>query len=315
MPPVDVDLTKPEAASAHDAALAGLDRLELPLARPRPLALRAWSATWPKVAAVGLFILFWQSVVWLEWKPEYVLPGPGTVWDQLREDLGTSELWEAVRNTMRRALLGFLVALAIGGGLGILVSRIRLLRVAVGSLITGLQTMPSIAWFPLALLLFGLDDSAIYFVVVIGAAPSIANGIISGIDNVPPQLLRVGRSIGAGTVALYRDVIVPAAMPSVIAGLKQGWAFSWRSLMAGELLVIIPGQQSVGLRLSFARELSNTEEVIAMMIVILAIGIVVDSVFSAAERRVLRRRGLLVDTPERKTAKLLNRRELISAPF
>jgi NitT/TauT family transport system permease protein len=219
---------------------------------------------------------------------------------------------------MRRAAIGFAVSLVIGGLVGIAVTRVRVLRVGIGSMITGLQTMPSVAWFPLALLLFKLSESAILFVVVLGAAPSIANGIISGIDNVPPHLVRVGRSIGAKGVALYRDVILPAALPSVIAGLKQGWAFSWRSLMAGELLAIIPGKQSVGTRMQFAREFSDADGLIATMILILVIGIIVDAVFfSTVERWVLRRRGLLVERNdfEARSTRLVNRRALAGAAF
>jgi NitT/TauT family transport system permease protein len=194
---------------------------------------------------------------------------------------------------MRRAVFGFLVSIVIGGAVGLAVSASRLVRTAIGSLITGLQTMPSIAWFPLAILLFGLSESAINFVVVLGAAPSIANGVIGGIDSVPPLLRRVGRSMGAKSVGLYRDFVLPAAMPSVVSGLKQGWAFAWRSLMAGELLVVIPGTQTIGTRLQFARELSDATGVIATMAVILVIGILVDTlVFSRLERHVLRRRGL-----------------------
>jgi NitT/TauT family transport system permease protein len=152
--------------------------------------------------------------------------------------------------------------------------------------------MPSIAWFPLSILIFGLTEQSILFVVVLGAAPSIANGIISGIDGVPPMYQRLGANLGAGNVAMYRDFVIPAAMPGVIAGLKQGWAFSWRSLMAGELLVIIPGTQSIGTRLSFAREFSDSEGLIATMIVILVIGLLVDAIFGRIERGVLRRRGL-----------------------
>ena len=180
----------------------------------------------------------------------------------------------------------------IGGAIGIAVSRSHVLRLAIGSLITGLQTMPSIAWFPLAILVFGLTEKSIMFVVVLGAAPSIANGIISGIDGVPPMYHRLGANLGAGSVSMYRDIVVPAAMPAVIAGLKQGWAFSWRSLMAGELLVIIPGTQSIGTRLQFAREFSDAEGLMATMVVILVIGLIVDAVFGRAERSVLRRRGL-----------------------
>ena len=300
-------------ASEIDRELDGLDRLEIPVTPPRPLAARLWGGLWPKAAAIGLVLLIWQVAVWSEWRPEYLLPSPGAVLRRLRDDIGTADLWEAVYHTMRRAVVGFLIATVIGGVIGLAVSASRVVRTAIGSMITGLQTMPSIAWFPLAILLFGLEDSAIYFVVVLGAAPSIANGLIGGVDAMPPLLRRVGRSMGASRTGLYRDFVVPAAMPSVVAGLKQGWAFAWRSLMAGELLVVIPGTQTVGTRLSFARELVDAEGVIATMIVILVIGILVDSlVFSRLERRVLRRRGLGAqqEPPE---SKLLRRREQIAA--
>jgi NitT/TauT family transport system permease protein len=150
-----------------------------------------------------------------------------------------------------------------------------------------------VAWFPLALLLFRVSEAAIFFVVVLGAAPSIANGLINGVDQVPPTLLRAGRVLGARGVALWRHVIMPAALPSFIGGLKQGWAFSWRSLMAGELLVIVPGEKSIGFLLQQNRDLNNSAGLLAVMILILVIGIVVDSVFfGAAERRIRRRWGL-----------------------
>jgi NitT/TauT family transport system permease protein len=276
-----------------DQELAGLDHLEVVEVERAPLAARLWTATWPKLLAVALVVAFWQFAVWREWKPEFVLPSPRTVWGVFWDDLFTADLWEAVANTMRRAVLGFGLALLIGGVIGLAVTRSRLLRSAVGSLITGLQTMPSIAWFPFAILVFGLTDASIMFVVVLGAAPSIANGIIGGVDAVPPLLRRLGTSMGAGTVSLYRDFVVPAAMPSVVGGLKQGWAFSWRSLMAGELLVLIPGVPTLGGRLQFAREFSDAPSMMATMIVILIIGILVDAlVFGRIERRVLSRRGL-----------------------
>jgi NitT/TauT family transport system permease protein len=196
--------------------------------------------------------------------------------------------------TLRRAAVGYGLAVIVGGVIGILVVRSQTLRAAVGSLITGLQTMPSIAWFPLAILLFQLSETAILFVVVLGAAPAIANGLISGVDHVPPLLLRAGRVLGATGLANYRHVILPAALPASVAGLKQGWAFAWRSLMAGELLVLIPGQTSVGAQLQFSREFSDAAGLMAMMIVILLIGIVVDvAVFSSLERSIRTRRGLV----------------------
>ncbi len=177
--------------------------------------------------------------------------------------------------------------------IGLAVSRFKSLRTAVGSLITGLQTMPSIAWFPLALLLFRLSEAAIMFVVVIGAAPSIANGLISGIDHVPPLWTRAGRVLGARGLNEYRFVILPAALPSFLTGLKQGWAFAWRSLMAGELLVIIANQPSIGSRLQFEREFADSAGLMSVMLLILVLGVAVDAIaFSTLERTVRRRRGL-----------------------
>jgi NitT/TauT family transport system permease protein len=263
---------------------------------PKPVTLQAklWAATWPKLLAVGIAVGVWQLVVWSGWKPEFLLPGPGETFGRLWEEMTASDgrLWEALATTIRRGVFGFLIALVIGSALGIAVSRWRVLRAGIGSMITGLQTMPSVAWFPLALLLFGLTESAITFVIVLGAAPSIANGIISGIDEVPPNLLRAGHMLGARGVDRYRYIILPAALPSYVAGLKQGWAFSWRSLLAGELLVKVPGVMAIGSDMNDARNFGQSDLVIALMIVILIIGMVVDSIFTAITNRVRRSRGL-----------------------
>ena len=274
--------------------IAGLDVLEV-AADDRPsFARRAFDATWPKVMAVGLALLVWQSVVWLGIKEDWQLAPPSKVFPVLWEQLGDGTIWTALGITMTRALGGFALALVIGVGLGMAVANSKILRSAVGSMITGLSTMPSVAWFPLALLLFGQDETAIRFVVVLGAAPSIANGLISGVDQVPPILLRAGRVLGARGMAAWRHVVLPAAFPPFLSGLKQGWAFSWRSLMAGELLVIIRGQQSVGFLLDYARQLNDGEKMLAAMVVILAIGIVVDALlFGSVERWTRRRWGLL----------------------
>jgi NitT/TauT family transport system permease protein len=279
-----------------DRELAGLDALEFDDPSERSLAQRAWSALWPKLAAVAIALFLWQCVVWSGWKPDFVLPGPRQVLPELGEIVRTSTFWHAVGTTMRRALTGFALALVIGSMVGAAVVRVRVLRTAVGSMITGLQTMPSIVWFPLAIVLFQLSESAILFVVVLGAAPSIANGLINGVDHVPPILIRAGNVLGARGLSLMRSVILPAALPSYVAGLKQGWAFAWRSLMAGELLVIIGSKPSLGVRLDYAQTLNDYVLLIAYMIVILVIGIVVDAVFGAADRRVRARRGLLTNT-------------------
>ena len=277
-----------------DRELAGLDHLETVLP-PRPSrAARVWAAAWPKLLAVAVALIVWQLVVWSGWKPEYVLPGPRKVWDSFVENFSTN--MDAAWTTLQRGFKGFAFALVIGTIVGALVARNRVLRSAVGSLITGLQTMPSVAWFPLAILLFQLGEGAIFFVVVLGAAPSIANGLISGIDHIQPILLRAGTVLGARRWKLFRHVILPAALPSFVAGLKQGWAFAWRSLLAGELIVLIPGQFSLGQQLDANRQLSDSAGVIAVMIVILVIGILVDALLFGTAERAIRRRYGLVDT-------------------
>ena len=293
MPTRDSPPNLDERDARLDAELAGLDALELAGQSHRPLAARVWSSMWPKLAALAIGLGVWQAVVWSGWKPPYVLPGPVKVFKALGDEASSGDLWAALRTTGRRAAVGFSLSLGIGVLVGAAVSQVRLLRAAVGSFITGLQTMPSIAWFPLALVLFQQSEGAIFFVVVLGAAPSVANGLISGVDNLPPLLLRAGRSMGAGRLALFRHVVLPGALPSFVGGIKQGWAFAWRSLMAGELLVIIANKRSIGERLEFSRQFTDYPALIAYMVVILAIGITLDAlVFGAAERAIQRRWGL-----------------------
>ncbi|MGK5679114.1 ABC transporter permease [Actinoplanes sp. URMC 104] len=288
-PVVDRPGVDPEAAE-----VAGLDALELePKRQKGTLGRRIWKSTWPKVLAIAIVLLVWQIAVWSEWKPIYVLPSPSTVFTDLGNVITTGDFWDGVRVTMTRAFTGFLLAVVIGTVIGALVSQFAPLRAAIGSLITGLQTMPSIMWFPLAILLFQLSESAILFVVVLGAAPSVANGLISGIDYVPRTWLRVGQVLGMRGFAKYRHLILPASLPSFISGLKQGWAFSWRSLMAGELLVIVPGALSIGVRMQQARDLSDSSLVICYIIVVLVIGILIDVLFNAADNALRRRWGLL----------------------
>jgi NitT/TauT family transport system permease protein len=284
-PPVDLDL---------DQDLAGLDALEVAATSETPRGRRLWQVTWPKLAALALGAGLWQAVVWSGWKPEYVLPGPGAVFADLWGLVADGTVTEAAAITLRRAAVGYAIAVVIGTVVGSLVARIQPLRAAVGSLITGVQTMPSIAWFPLAILIFKISEQAILFVVVLGAAPAIANGLITGADHIPPILLRAGRVLGARGFAAYRHVMLPASLPAFVGGLKQGWAFAWRSLMAGELIVIVAGKPSVGSLLQNYRNLNNAEGLMAMMIVILAIGIAIDTLlFGSLDRAIRRRWGLL----------------------
>jgi NitT/TauT family transport system permease protein len=288
----DPNGTVPPVTTGIQRQIAGLDALEMAARSRHGVLRRAWASTWPVLAAVAIAVAVWELVVLSGWKPTYVLPGPGDVFPQLWKDVGEGAFWSGLGLTMRRAVIGFALAILVGVLIGAVVSRVRFLRVAFGSLITGLQTMPSIAWFPLAILLFQLSESAILFVIVIGAAPSIANGLIAGVDYTPPILLRAGKILGLRGLALYRHLILPASLPAFVTGLKQGWAFAWRSLMAGELLVIIGHHASLGVRLEYARENIDAPDMIATMIVILVIGIVIDRLFSAADRTLRARRGL-----------------------
>jgi len=284
----------PEPKGGLEKEFAGLDALHSEEVPTTGKLRRAWSKIWPPLAAVAVALIAWQAVVLTGWKSEYALPAPLTVLRELGEMFASGEIFGSVAATLKRAALGYSFSLLIGGAIGLAVSQSKVLRAAVGSLITGLQTMPSIAWFPLAVLLFQLSEGAIFFVVVLGAAPSVANGLINGIDHVPPVLLRAGKVLGARGLAAYRYVIIPAALPSFVGGLKQAWAFSWRSLMAAELLANIGFPRPLGVQLQYARDFSDAPAVIATMIVILVIGIVVDSlVFGTLTKSIRRRYGLI----------------------
>jgi len=276
------------------ADIAGVDAVETAPRPSRRFPLqRVWDGLWPKVAAAALMIAAWQIVVWSGWKPDYVLPGPGPVFQRLAQDFGNVNFDLGIAITLRRALVGYAIAVAIGSAAGILVARVAVLRKAIGSAILGLQSMPSIAWFPLAILLFGLNETAIFFVVILGAAPAIAGGLLSGVDHVQPILVRVGHVMGARGLSLYRHVILPAALPSFVGGLKQGWAFAWRSLMAGEIIGIVGHQISLGQQIQFARDFSDAEQLLAIIVVIFVIGVVIDSLFGILDKGIRRRWGLL----------------------
>jgi NitT/TauT family transport system permease protein len=283
-----------ESVPKYAERLAYLESLEVESQadqRSHRLTARFWTGLWPVGLAIILVLAIWQVIHLAGWKKQ-IFPGPGTTLANLGDQLKTGLLWHAIGTTAYRAVLGFALAVLIGGVIGALVSRIRPLRAAVGSLITGLQTMPSIAWFPFAIILFGINTSAILFVIILGAAPSIANGLIAGVDYTPPLLLKAGAMMGLRRLSLYRHLILPASLPALVAGLRQGWSFCWRSLMAGELLVIIAGQPSLGVLLSTDQDQADIASAASIMIVILVLGILVHSLFSMADRGIRRRWGL-----------------------
>ena len=275
----------------------GLDALDPPAVGRRPWGRRVAAAVLPPLVAAVLVLVVWQLLIWAEVKDRATFPSPADVaaalWDQWQQ--GT--LQEAVWLSLSRGALGFAFSVLIGTPLGLVVARVRVLRTALAPVLSGLQSLPSVAWVPAGILWFGLSPATVYFVVLLGAVPSIANGTISGIDQVPPIYLRVGRVLGARGLAAARYVIMPAALPGYVGGLKQGWAFAWRSLMAAELITQSPRLGTgLGQLLDTGRQLFDVSLVFGMIIAILVVGVAVDRlVFSPLERGVLRRRGLLVD--------------------
>lgn len=273
----------------------GLDALELGPAEPHtPWWRKAVDGGLPAVGGLLVLLGIWLLVVATR-HPDN-LPSPSAVAGAFTDNWDQGRIQQAAGTSLERGGLGFVFSVVIGTPLGLLLSQVRPLRQAFGPIITGLQSMPSVAWVPLAILWFSLSEGTIYFVILMGAIPSIVNGTISGIDQVPPLFSRVGHVLGARGTALARHVLLPAALPGYIGGLKQGWAFSWRSLMAAELIVT-SSQFGLGLGqlLDQSRQLFDIPGVIAGIITILVVGLAVDLlVFSPVERAVLKRRGLLV---------------------
>ncbi len=197
----------------------------------------------------------------------------------------------AIAISLRRLAIGYVISLAVGIPLGLLLGRVRLVQDTVGSVVLGLQALPSICWLPLALLWFGLSERAILFVVVMGAMLSLSLATADGVRNTSPLYLRAALTLGARGWQLYPTVILPAALPAIVSGMKIGWSFAWRSLMAGELLYVSLG---LGQLLTMGRELNDMSQVIAVMFIIIALGLLVDrALFASIERRLRERWGLL----------------------
>jgi NitT/TauT family transport system permease protein len=276
---------------------AGLDALETVQHARTPLRQTVREKVLPPAGAVLLVLVVWQGLVSLGVVDDPAkLPAPSGVWSVLRDAWLEGELLGYIWTSVSRGLLGFLFALAIGTPLGLVVARVRFVRAAIGPLLSGLQSLPSVAWVPPAVIWLGLNNSMMYAVILLGAVPSIANGLVSGVDQVPPLYLRAGRTLGATGLKGTWHITLPAALPGYVAGLKQGWAFSWRSLMAAEIIASFPDLGvGLGQLLENGRNASDMAMVFEAILLILVVGVAIDLlIFSPLERRVLRGRGLLV---------------------
>ncbi|QXE34130.1 ABC transporter permease [Streptomyces sp. GMY02] len=296
--PAPEDGTPGASVAHHDLAglEAGLDALDTVQTRRTPLRTTLVQKALPPFVAVALVLVVWQVLVWAKITDDYKLPSPTAVWDEVADAWAQGTLLGYIWTSVSRGLLGFLMALAIGTPLGLLVARVRFVRAAIGPILSGLQSLPSVAWVPPAVIWLGLNDSMMYAVILLGAVPSIANGLVSGVDQVPPLFLRAGRTLGATGLRGTWHIVMPAALPGYLAGLKQGWAFSWRSLMAAEIIASSPDLGvGLGQLLENGRTVGSMPMVFLAIFLILIVGIAIDLlIFSPLERRVLRGRGLLV---------------------
>ena len=274
---------------------AGLDSLQAVPETPRGAFRRTLDGVVPPILLLVALVAAWQVYIVIAKPRPDLIPGPFDVFGALASAWNSDRLQLAVTTSLERGGLGFLLAVAIGTPIGLLLAECRPVRRAVGPLLSGLQVLPSVAWVPAAIIWFGLTDATVYFVILMGAVPSIANGLVSGVDQIPPQLRRVGTVLGASRFEMATLVVLPAALPGYFSGLKQGWAVAWRSLMAAE--IITQGGTigfGLGSMLDQSRVLADLSGVLATILVILFVGILVELVvFAPIERRLLRRRGLM----------------------
>ena len=247
------------------------------------------------LSAIGFFaalVIIWQLLYEAKiWSP-VLLPSPGLVASYLVSAVKDGTLLGAIVITMRRLFIGYLIGIIAGLPLGLLTARWTAARDTLGTLSLGLQTLPSVCWVPLALLWFGQTEAAMLFVVVMGTLWSVVIATDTGVRNVPPIFRRAALTMGSKNLHLWFKVILPAALPFVVSGMKQGWAFAWRSLMAAEIFVTILTGFGLGQLLHFGREQQAMEQVIGVMAIIVAIGLLADKIlFSPAEQFLHRRWG------------------------
>lgn len=243
-----------------------------------------------------ILVVLWQLLYILfvdvleVWKP-YSVPSPAGVGDSFLGLCESGVLFSAILKSLGRGVGGFGISIIVGLIFGICIHHFPYLNRNLKPVIMGMQTLPSICWVPFAILWFGLNNSAILFVVVMGSAFSMALAVDDAVRSVPPLYIKAAKTMGAGQKALYLKVILPACVPSFIAALKQGWSFAWRALMSGEVMSSTVG---LGQTLILGRDMADINQVMLVMIVIIIVGVVIDKcIFTAVEKRVLRKRGLI----------------------
>jgi NitT/TauT family transport system permease protein len=242
------------------------------------------------IAFYGALLGLWTILAKLKIWPSYLFPTPWGVTEELYNGFQDHSYWIAIVVSMKRVLLGYGVSVVLGMILGLGIASNKFLEQTMGGLLVSLQSLPSICWWPLALLWFGFNQNAILFVVVMGSLLSVTIAMEDGRKQMPKIYGMAGRNLGARGFQLFWCVLLPASLPYIVTGLKQGWAFAWRSLITAEMLYVSLG---LGQVLMMGRETSNMNAVIAVMILIITIGYIVDGlVFKTIEKRLHQRWGL-----------------------
>jgi len=235
---------------------------------------------------LGVWALLGKLRIW----PPYLFPTPASVGEALWAGFADHSFWIGIAVTMKRMLIGYSLSVLLGMGLGLAIGSSKLLEETVGGLLVSLQSLPSICWIPLAVLWFGLSEKAILFVVLMGSLLSVTIAMEDGRKQMPKIYSMAGRNLGASGFRLFWSVLLPASLPYIVSGLKQGWAFGWRSLIQAEMIFLSLG---LGQLLMMGRDLSDMSQVIAVMILIIALGYIIDGlVFKTIERRLQQRWGL-----------------------
>ena len=243
-----------------------------------------------KILFYVIIVAIWQGVSASNVWPNNIFPSPYEVGEDLVYTASDGSLFFGIGTSIARLLVG--LAIAIGGGvvLGVFMARVEVVNQTIGSLVLGLQSIPSVAWVPLGILWFGLTDAGIIFVTAIGAIFAVTINTYTGVKNINPHFVEAARNMGAKGTQLVTSVLLPAAFPYMISGFKQGWAFAWRGVIGAELLFSFLG---LGFLLNVGRQLTDVSQVIAIMLVIMIIGVVIDGViFKRLEDKVMSRWGL-----------------------
>ncbi len=270
----------PSAGSAKISEMVARTNLR----RNRILQLRGVGV---KLLFFTLLLVGWQVAYALNIWNELLFPGPLQVLATFSAVFQDGSMPAAILASMKRLFVGYGIAITVGIPLGLVMGRVQIVDETLGTLALGLQALPSICWLPLAILWFGLNEVAMYFVIVMGSVMALSLAVRDGVRGIPPLLLRAAKVLGAEGGAFYLHVLLPASLPSVLTGARLGWSFAWRSLMAAELLY---GSIGLGSTLTMGRELHDMALVVATMLVIVAIGLVVDRLFFGSLDHAIRAR-------------------------